>query len=43
MGTGLVPDHEPMNPNAAVPRWLFQLTSCAVTAAPDWVTVAFHA
>jgi hypothetical protein len=45
-GTGLLALHAPLNPKATeAPLVIVALydTSAAVTADPDWVTVAFHA
>src|SRR5690348_12368832 len=45
-GTGLLPVHPPLKPNATdapVPMPPLYDTFVAVTAPPDWVTVAFHA
>ena len=44
-GTALVPEYVPWNPKLAVPPVAsapLYPTDAAVTAAPDWVTVAFH-
>src|SRR3954454_6053680 len=45
-GAGLLPFHEPLNPKLALPlvaRPAFQPASRALTCAPFWATVAFHA